>query len=400
MLKTHHIVDIRTNDVERTKSLDRHQWASGRVEALSSPLAPDSWSAPVVHSECSLHQLSPYIGKLKSSIAADLVRVYSGPGGLVADPFCGAGTIALEARLAGRRVFASDVSSYAYTLTDAKLRAPRNLDAAIREFEELLAESEQSPTPDLRSVPEWVKAYFNPRTLKEAIAFATICKRRGHTLGLSCLLGILHHQRPGFLSYPSSHLVPYLRTNRFPMGQFPELYEYRDLRSRILRKLSRVYKRFQDVTAKETIVTASSIENVELPCPVDAVITSPPYMNALDYGRDNRLRLWFIEPTAAAAVDLSTPKTVTEFVRIMTVLAAKVKTSLRPGGYCILVVGDRVSRDTVGHTAKAAMEVFTSDRGAFKLMDTIKDSIPDVRRARRDCRGVKGESVMVFRKVR
>jgi len=27
---------------------------------------------------------------------------------------------------------------------------------------------------------------------------------------------------------------------------------------------------------------------------IDAVITSPPYMDALDYARDNRLRLWFL----------------------------------------------------------------------------------------------------------
>jgi DNA modification methylase len=30
---------------------------------------------------------------------------------------------------------------------------------------------------------------------------------------------------------------------------------------------------------------------------IDAVISSPPYMNALDYGRDNRLRLWFLGVT-------------------------------------------------------------------------------------------------------
>jgi hypothetical protein len=30
--------------------------------------APARWSEPCVHTECSLHQLSPYIGKLKSSM--------------------------------------------------------------------------------------------------------------------------------------------------------------------------------------------------------------------------------------------------------------------------------------------------------------------------------------------
>jgi hypothetical protein len=280
------------------------------------------------------------------------------------------------------------------------LTAPRNPDVALREFELLLAEAKDSPAPDLRTVPAWVRAYFNPRTLKEAIAFAAVCRRRRHSLGLSCLLGILHHQRPGFLSYPSSHLVPYLRTHKFPVLDHPQLYEYRDLRSRLLRKLARAYKRFNNVPDTAARVTTASIESVRLPPDVDTVITSPPYMNALDYGRDNRLRLWFIDPTAAATIDRFTPGTIADFAGVMAVLATKVRASLRPGGFCVLVVGDKVSSDTVGHTAKTAIDVFNSNRKTFEILTTIADVIPDVRRARRDCRGVKRESVIVLRKLK
>jgi hypothetical protein len=61
--------------------------------------APSHWAEPFMHQECSLHQLSPYIGKLKSSIAQGLIRKYSKPGELVADMFCGSGTVPLEAKL-------------------------------------------------------------------------------------------------------------------------------------------------------------------------------------------------------------------------------------------------------------------------------------------------------------
>jgi hypothetical protein len=54
----------------------------------------NQWSAPVANTECTLHQLAPYIGKLKSSIAADLINAYTAKGELIADPFCGSGTIA------------------------------------------------------------------------------------------------------------------------------------------------------------------------------------------------------------------------------------------------------------------------------------------------------------------
>jgi DNA methylase len=81
---------------------------------------PD-WIASCVHDECSLHQLSPYIGKLKSSIATFLVQRYSKPGDLVIDPFSGAGTIPLEAIRLERRIFAVDHSAYAAVLNVGKL---------------------------------------------------------------------------------------------------------------------------------------------------------------------------------------------------------------------------------------------------------------------------------------
>jgi len=84
---------------------------------------PD-WAPSCVKSECSLHQLSPYIGKLKRSIASFLVQHYSKAGDLVIDPFCGAGTVPLEAVCQGRKVFAVDHSAYAAVLTVGKLSAP------------------------------------------------------------------------------------------------------------------------------------------------------------------------------------------------------------------------------------------------------------------------------------
>ncbi len=60
---------------------------------------------------------------------------------------------------------------------------------------------------------------------------------------MACLLGILHHQRLGFLFYPSSHLVPYLRDKLFPRKMFASLYEERDVRLRMLAKLRRTYRR-------------------------------------------------------------------------------------------------------------------------------------------------------------
>jgi Putative RNA methylase family UPF0020 len=147
---------------------------------LRAQAAPTRWKKPCANAECSLHQLSPYIGKVKSSIAGELVEQYSRKGDLVVDPFAGAGTIPLEAAIRGRRAFAADISPYARILCHAKLSPPPSLDAALAAAERALVEAGDLPQPDLRSVPQWVRRFFHPETLREALRFAGVGRRPGN----------------------------------------------------------------------------------------------------------------------------------------------------------------------------------------------------------------------------
>ena len=359
--------------------------------------APSNWSSPATATECGLHQLAPYIGKLKSTIARDLVSTFARRGDLVVDPFSGSGTVPLEALLLGRRAFASDISSYAATLTKAKLSPPGSMEIAIREAEQVLERLQDAPLPDLRTVPAWVRTYFHPKTLKETLAFARICRREQRHFLLACVLGILHHQRPGFLSFPSSHLVPYLRNKKFPRDEFPELYSYRALRPRLLAKIGRALRRGMPSNLDAKFVVAA-VEDLSMECDFDAMITSPPYMNALDYGRDNRLRLWLLDEDSRSQISADTNSSRAAFSRQMMALAKLNERRLRASGYCVLVVGESVSRYGTVHPAQSVVEIFEEHAPSLALRRVIVDKIPDVRRARRSCRGVKEEQIIVFRK--
>lgn len=361
--------------------------------------APASWRESCANTECSLHQISPYVGKLKSTIARDLVEKYSRPGELVVDPFAGAGTIPLEAALRRRRVFGSDISPYARILSKAKLSPPHSLEEALLKTDRALRVAAQLPPPDFRIIPPWVRRFFHRRTLAEVISFANICRRPGNEFLLACLLGILHHQRPGFLSYPSSHLVPYLRNKKYPRSQFPEMYSYRPLRPRMIAKVRRVYARFFNPrVAPEVTFRQGAVENVTLPVQFDSLITSPPYMNALDYGRDNRLRLWFIGPKLSCVVDNGVTRRREAFITAMCHLATNVESNLRPHGYCVFVVGERFERTFTAHPSEVVFQIMTDRAKSLRLKEVILDDIPDVRRTRRECRGVKREHFLVFQK--
>src|ERR1044071_6719373 len=79
------------------------------------------WEGSVAYQESTLHQLSPYIGKMKSSMARTLIDIFTNKGQTIYDPYCGSGTVALEAWILGRNIIANDLSPYAYILSQAKL---------------------------------------------------------------------------------------------------------------------------------------------------------------------------------------------------------------------------------------------------------------------------------------
>lgn len=360
--------------------------------------APARWKKPCANSECTLHQLAPYIGKIKSSIAGELIERYTAPHDLIADPFAGAGTIPFEAVLRGRRAFGADISPYAQILSEAKLSAPGSLEYALRATEGILAEAAELPSPDLRSVPAWVRRFFHPDTLRESLNVAEVCRRPGNEFVMACLLGILHHQRPGFLSYPSSHLVPYLRDKKYPRSKFPEMYTYREVRPRLLSKVKRSYKRFADARGEFIGFQATAVQDLTLPTRINALITSPPYMNALDYGRDNRLRLWFINPQLVTKVDNDVTQRRQAFIDSMRSLAEKVESSLGQRGHCVFIVGEEFRRSFAAHPSDAVIAIMEEKAPSLRLREILVDEIPDVRRTRRECSGVKTEHVLVFQR--
>lgn len=318
------------------------------------------------------------------------------------DPFCGCGAVALEAAANGRRVVAGDWNPYAVLLTRAKLFPPASLGAAERRLRDVWQLSrERFSTQDLRTVPPWVRQFFHPETLRSALAFRDACVELAEDFLLACLLGILHHQRPGFLSYPSSHLVPYLRDRKFPRQLFPELYEERDVFTRLEAKVHRTFRRPPSAYTEPRRVL--HIDAREFPGirGIQAVITSPPYMNELDYVRDNRLRLWFLERSLPNGIELVGRDRDAAFTMLIRAVCVRLASGVEHGGHFVLVVGDATrGSGRTGRTAALTQYLFDTEAAldAFKLDGIYYDTIPDIRRSRRECRGTKLETVLIYRK--
>jgi hypothetical protein len=136
---------------------------------------------------------------------------------------------------------------------------------------------------------------------------------------------------------------------------------------------------------------------------IRAVITSPPYMNELDYVRDNRLRLWFLQSSLPKGIELQGSDRDVAFTTLMRAMCHRLGPGIEPGGYFVLVVGDATrGGGRIGRTATLTRDLFETDAAleSFKLTAIYCDAIPDIRRSRRECRGTKRETVLVYRKVR
>lgn len=360
--------------------------------------APPPWSADcTTGDDCTFQQLAPYIGRIKTSIARSLLTQFTRPGDVIVDPFAGSGVIPFEAALLGRKPVATDTSPYGVLLMRAKFGAPKNCEVALAQFRGAWKLAQQRVhLEDLRSVPAWVRRFFHPETLRNTLALRHVLVRRSDHFLLACLLGILHHQRPGFLSYPSSHLVPYLRDKLFPVSKYPEMYEERDVAIRMEAKIRRTYRRPPSGLLRATTY-AYDARRFRKPARIDAIITSPPYMNALDYVRDNRLRLWLLNRSLPAMEDIPRRERESRFRDLLRDTFTRLLSRLTPRATIVLVVGDTSRGVRRLDAAQSVRDLFSEPVfGSLTLKKEIRDRIPDIRRSRRDLTGTKKETILIY----
>jgi tRNA G10 N-methylase Trm11 len=292
----------RANGATTTKSLGNRP--SSKIEVPSGwvafkeklphqlgDMAKRNWGHP-------LHSLCSYQGKLKPSLAHNLVSaLLPKPGARLLDPFAGVGTIPFEAQLQGHLGFGFDISPAALAITRAKLE-PVNVKAAnalLDQLEGLFAGADAKridlvPISKIRfngPLPD----YFHPRTLAEIVTARKFFKDNppdngASALVFSAMLHILHGNRPYALSRRSHPITPFAPTG--PAEYRPVMPRLREKVAKSLAAMSADKRRtgrafFQDATQRWP-------EEVK---DLDAIITSPPFFDSTRFHTANWMRLWF-----------------------------------------------------------------------------------------------------------
>jgi tRNA G10 N-methylase Trm11 len=243
------------------------------------------------------HSLCSYQGKLKPSIAHQLVKTFVPENGSVLDPFSGVGTIPFEAALAGKLSYGIDISLPAYYISYAKVNTPISsasfayIDALDNYIKNNKCTKKEIDEAKNFGFNKKLSEYYEENTLKEILLARRFVKENypsipSEMLVVASLLHILHGNRPYALSRRSHPIVPYA-----PTGEFI----YKSLIEKLCKKVNRVideelplnFKNGKVFNQDSTIVWPQEINEI------DAIITSPPFFDSTRFYLANWIRIWF-----------------------------------------------------------------------------------------------------------
>ncbi len=310
-----------------------------------------------------LHRMSPYVGKIKPGMAYWLIKIASKEGQVILDPFCGIGTIPLEADLQGRVGIGVDLNPYAFSISRAKFDRA-SMEEQLKWLDGVEVDISKISIGDCSP---FMKKFYHPNTLKEIIFLRDLMIEQKKYFLLGCLLGIIHGHRPGHLSAVTSLVIPFEPKSKA---------EYKEVIPRLKDKVKRMYK---DGFPLKTTGKAFLGDARKLPLgdeSIDLVISSPPYFNTLDYVNDNKLRLEFLGYNDNKKEELKKEliQSKDDYLEEMQKVGLELKRVIKKKGMCIFVLGDLHTGKKVINTAEEVKMIY--ETLGFKTHGIIEDVMP------------------------
>ncbi len=293
-----------------------------------------------------LHEIS-YRACFKPQLPRFFIERLTLPGDAVYDPFAGRGTTLIESALLGRVPIGCDINPLSSIMTLPRLNLP-----TVDQVADRLSRIELKDV----KYPKKLLAFYHPETLKQICSLKKYLTEKTGSLdwvdqwiSLVALNRLTGHSSGFFSVYtlPPNQAVSVDSQKKINQkrNQAPPV---RDIKNLILKKTRALLKHCDEQTRhtltgifpQAKFLTQPSDSTPEIASnSVSLVVTSPPFLDVVNYAQDNWLRCWFcgIDP---ATVPITMARKIEQWQREMTKVFLELERVLKPGGHIAFEVGE------------------------------------------------------------
>lgn len=299
----------------------------------------------------SLQEVS-YRACFKPQLPEFFIHHLSNEGDTVYDPFSGRGTTALQAALMNRKPISNDINPLNKILTEPRILLPG--------YEQIFNTLENIPLAENEKAAIDLSMFYHPKTEAELVSLKKYFLQKKAENNLSpadkwirmvALSRLTGHSKGFFSVYtmPPNQAVSQKRQIKInkKRNQKPE---YRDVKALILRKSKSLLKRIKANEAQNLRGNAKHarfFRNDARHTPgignesVKLTVTSPPFLNIVQYSDDNWLRAWFIGTDAAAlAKKITMAPDIEKWTKVMQAVFYELYRITQAKGFVAFEVGE------------------------------------------------------------
>lgn len=344
-------MDIRQSITDRTKSsfaevvrdfCDFGQPSAELTENGIPYLINEFWTSGQRQAH-SLHEIS-YRACFKAQLPEFFIKSLTQPGNAVYDPFMGRGTTPVQAALMGRQPVGNDVNPLSVLLTRPRLTPPTltaiakrldqvNWDDSTPDKQDLLAFYSIQTLRHISSLRNWLIEHAPPNETPDPvddwIRMVAINRLTGHSPGFFSVYTLPPNQAASAKSQ---------RKINEKRGQTPP---DRDIKRIILKKSKSLMSDGPMLRHPEGVLTTSIAQATPTISSgsVDLVVTSPPFLDIVQYAEDNWLRSWFAG-IDATSVFIAHHRTEAAWQNMVRDTLGELARIVRPGGHVAFEVGE------------------------------------------------------------
>ncbi len=350
-----------------------------------------------------LHSMCSYLAMFPPRLPHYFIERFTKPGDVVIDPLGGRGTTPTQACLTNRIGIGNDLNPLAYILTKAKVNPPKRTDLMGR----ILQLEQECSRATISDVPDKIRMLYSDKIVEQLVWLKgeLNLRKKADTFIMGIILGGMHGDSslPNYLSIPMpntfsmspNYVKKFIKKHRLK----PPTHTVFDV---LKHRSRRIYsKGMPGVNGKAYNEDIRKLPK-KLKTTGKLIVSSPPYLKVIKYGKFNWIRLWMLDVDSADLDrELDDTHTLSRYLEFMEETLNSMYNLLDDNGLCVLAIGDVFGQRGIGkdkniNLAQEVWDKLGKDSG-FEFISIIDDEYRKDNKVSRIWGATKGEATKLDR---